>query len=205
MTLKNPQTPGTGGGEATPQATVTPTTKMVPEGDLLALKGSKEGLEKKLGEATAALEAAQADTAKQVEVVRQQLLASEAKVEQLEEQVKQSAGSSVELAEAKKNLEEATKRSEELVVRALDYRRQMVATTYGIPVDTLKEKTLEQLDLYEEALKAVTTAKGIGNYAVGGGGGAGSTAETPMERAKRILDAADAKMGRKLESENLVP
>lgn len=202
MTTENPLTPGT------PDATIqtpTPTTKMVPEADLLALKGSKEGLEKKLGEATATIEATILDTAKQVEVVRQQLLASEAKAEQLEEQIKQSAGSSVELAEAKKQLEEATKNSEGLIAKALDYRRQMVATAYGIPVDTLKEKTLEQLDLYEEALKAVSTAKGIGNYAVGGGGGAGSAAETPMDRAKRILAAADAKMGRKTESENLAP
>ena len=53
----------------------------------------------------------------------------------------------------------------------------------------MKDKTLEQLDLYEEALKAVIATKSVGNYAIGGGQG-GPAPENPLDRAKATIAAA---------------
>lgn len=166
------------------------------ETDLLAVKGSSEAAK---GAAETAAKAAsesqvthkaEIETANtNLETTRQQLLQAEAKATTLEEQVKAGTGTTEELKKAKDELETAKKSGEELTTKALEYRRQIIVATFGIPADTVKEKTMEQLDNYEEALKAVIATKGIGNYAIGGGGG-GPAPTDPLERAKATLAAA---------------
>lgn len=161
------------------------------ESDLLAVKGSTEAAEKRLKDVQDTAQQAQ-DTNKveigtanaNLETTRQQVIQAEAKIEELEGKVKEGAGSAEELAKVKQDLETAQTSGEELKTKALEYRRTIIVATYGIPADTVKEKTMEQLDNYEEALKSVLATKGIGNYAIGGGVGGGSLAgKSPMELA----------------------
>lgn len=164
---------------------------MVPEKDLLAVKASKEKVEKQAIEAQTS-HAAEIEASKvSKEEVRQQLLQTEASVSSLEEAAQKSAGSTEELAAVKQKLEAAEASSAELSGKVLEYRRSTIVAAYNVPADTIADKTIEQLDNYEEALKAVMTTKGLGNYAVGGGGGGAPTPERPIERAKKILQEAE--------------
>ena len=148
------------------------------ESDLLAVKGSSQ-VAKDAAEAAAKAASesqvshkAEIETANtSLETTRQGLLVAEAKATKLEEQVKAGTGTVEELAKAKLELETAKTSGVELTTKALEYRRQIIVATFGIPADTVKDKTMEQLDNYEEALKAVIATKGIGNYAAGGGAG----------------------------------
>lgn len=176
------------------------------ETDLLAVKGSTEVAEKRAKELSQAAEDSQkthtaeiATANTNLETTRQQVLQAEAKVSSLEEKVKEGTGSIEELVKVKQELEAAKKGGEELSNKALEYRRQVIISTYGIPADTIKEKTMEQLDYYEEALKAVIATKGIGNYAIGGGGGGGPAPSDPLERAKQTIAQAMDKRGYKIQ------
>ena len=156
------------------------------ESDLLAVKGSAEAAERRAREAegTKTTEVATANSAS--ETARQQVLQAEAKVSSLEEKVKEAAGSTEELAKVKLELETAKAEKSSSETKALESRRALMVLTYSIPADSVKEKTIEQLDYYEEALKAVIATKGIGNYAIGGGGGGQDlSGMTPMELARR--------------------
>lgn len=166
------------------------------ESDLLAVKGSAEDIKTKAAEVTKSAEEAQKANKAEIETAnaslgtsRQDLLKAEVKITTLEEQVKEGAGSTEELAKAKAELETAKTSGAELTAKTLEYRRQIIVSTYGIPADTVKEKSMEELDHYEEALKAVIATKGIGNFATGGGTG-GSTPIAPLDRAKATLEAA---------------
>lgn len=172
-------------------AATQPTEKMIPERDLIAVK---EGAKKELKDLKTAHKAELDSANTGLSEIQQKLLQAEASVEKLGEAATQSSGSAEELEKVKTELVTAQKRSEELGNKALEYRRSIVVATYGIPADTIKDKTTEELDQFESALKAVSAAKGVGNYAVGGGGGA-SAPESPQERAKRILAEADARRG----------
>ena len=147
------------------------------ESDLLAVKGSAEAADKK---ARGEIAAAQSN----FEQTRTQLLQAEVKVTKLEEDLAKGTGSAAELAEAKRKLEVAEKAVTNLGTRALEYRRTLMVATYKIPVDAIRSKTMEELDLYEDALKAILGSK-VGNFAIGGGGGGATLAgKTPMELAR---------------------
>ena len=164
------------------------------ETDLLAVKGSTEVAEKRAKELSQAAEDSQkthtaeiATANTNLETTRQQVLQAEAKVSSLEEKVKEGTGSIEELVKVKQELEAAKKGGEELSNKALEYRRQVIISTYGIPADTIKEKTMEQLDYYEEALKAVIATKGIGNYAIGEEAVAGLRPLTHWREQSKLL------------------
>ena len=175
------------------------------ESDLLAVKGSKEAAETRAtdlskqaeeSQKTHTAEIATANTA--LETTRQQVLQAEAKVTTLEEKVTAGVGSAEELARVKEELVTAKASGEGLTTKALEYRRQIIVATFGIAADTVKDKTMEQLDNYEEALKAVIATKGVGNYALGGGSG-GAAPTDPLERAKANIAAAMERRGFKSE------
>lgn len=160
--------------------------KMVPESDLLAVKRS---LSKDLKDAQKAFEEEKNNLISQLTETQQNLLKAEAKVESLEEKQSQSVDSN-ELTEAKSQLEAAQQSSKELAQQVLEYRRKLLSQSYGVAEDALAEKNLDQLGALEEALELTKTISN-GNYATGTGGGGSDGPETPMERAKRILDEAD--------------
>ena len=131
------------------------------ESDLLAIKGGAEAI--KTAAETAAKSAEEAQKVNKVEIEsantnldtsRQDLLKAEAKISGLEDQIKEGAGSSEELVKAKDELKTAKESGEGLITKTLEYRRQIIVAAYGISADTVKEKSMSELDNYEEARKA---------------------------------------------------
>ena len=175
------------------------------EKDVMALKGKLEKAEERLEAANEAakgkVDKAELETVRsESEQVRQQLLQAEAKVTGLEERLQSADAVSTELAGVKPKLETAETAVKDLTTKVLDYRRAVIVATYNIPADSIKDKTVEQLDSYEEALKAVAAAKTAGNFAVGGGGG-GPTPESPVERAKRSIAEAEERRRKGMSSD----
>jgi len=160
------------------------------ESDLLAVKGSAEALERQAAESQKAHQAEITTATTDLATARQEVLQAEAKVTGLEEKVAVHTGTAEELAQVKQDLEAAKKSGVELTDEALEYRRTLIVATYGIPADTVKEKTMEQLDHYEEAIKAVLATRGAGNYAIGGGGGGAEALKgiSPMSLARMAYE-----------------
>ena len=163
--------------------------KYVKESDLIA---AKESLQGRLEEAQTAhntavdglrLEVSQAQT----EVAKANAALEEAKAAQV-----QGGISEEEVSRIKQESVDAKTKLSETEVKTLDYRRKYIMTAYNIPegsdtAQRLVEKDMSQLDSFEEALKALSTGRGgPGNYAIGGGG-AGATPQTPMDRAKELI------------------
>ena len=71
-----------------------------------------------------------------------------------------------------------------------EYRKKLIMTTYNqVTAEQLENKTPEQLDAFEEALKALTISRGgPGPYAIPGSGG-GAAPLLPIDRAKALLEA----------------
>lgn len=160
--------------------------KVVLESDLIAAKHS---LEKQLADAQTVHDAA-IDTAKmEVSTAQQEIAALNAKLKENEQARKSGAVSETEAATTKAELEATKKLVESSTTQVLELRRANIILQSGgrITAEQLKDKSLQQLDAFEEAFKTLNTTRGgPGNYAVGGGtGGAGT--ETPMERASRVL------------------
>lgn len=161
--------------------------KFVAESDLIAAKKSLEG---KLEQAQTAHETA-INTAKlEASNAQQEVATLNAKIKENEEARKSGAVSDEDAARVKQELETAKGSVETLqkeADKALEYRRAMLVMQYGVDANTIAEKDMTSLDSFEEALKAVSTAKGgVGNYAVGGGTGEAAP-ESNMDRAAKIL------------------
>lgn len=189
MAEKDPQTPAE---PKEPTEPTTPSPPQITEKDLMALKSKVEKAEEKLTVANASHKTELEAAGTKFNETNQTLLQAEAKVTSLEEQITQSGNSYEELKDVKQKLEDAEKSVEDLTTKVLDSRKQTIVATYNIPAESIAEKTIEQLDNYEEALKSVIATKGIGNYAAGGGGGGAATPEAPLDRAHRILQEAKA-------------
>lgn len=157
--------------------------RYVKESDLLTIKGSREALqrqvdaalEEKLGiDKEAQTRVAEANTAK---------LKAEADVERLTEQIAKSTGTAEELARAKAELVTAQEAGKSTSTALLELRRSFITTTYKVNPETVKSKSLEELSVFESALKEVI-GSGAGNYAAGGGGGGGAVPSgSPLELA----------------------
>lgn len=158
--------------------------KVVFESDLIAAKRS---LEQQAEQAQTvhnqAIDKAKIDLSDS----QQQVATANAKVQQLEQASKSGAVSDEDAARSKQEIDAAKGSAEQATAKALEYRRALMAKEYSIPVGQLQEKDMSQLDSFEEALKAVSQSRGVGNYATGGTGG-GAAPETPMDRATRILE-----------------
>lgn len=189
MSDKDTQTSGNDQGDkGTPTPTTTP--KMVPESDLIAVK---KGLEKELTEARAEGEKSTTELNTQLADVRQQLLQEQAAKEQLDTQLKSSI-SKDDMGKVVAAKEAAEKRSEELETKLLDLRKQSLVATYKVPMETLKDKTNEQLDFMEIALKAAGGGSAAKSFDLGGGAG-GVVPTTPLDRAKATIAEAMEKRG----------
>jgi hypothetical protein len=164
--------------------------KYVPESDLLAVKKASEGLQLKYTESETSYR-------KQLDELQSKHSVAEAKAKGLEDRLAKAVGAE-EHEKIKLQLDATQKKVDESAAKTLQYRKQIVAATYGISPDTVKDKTIEQLDALEEALKVVGASKGAGNFAIGGNAGGGAKPETPHERALRIIQEAEEKRGYKM-------
>lgn len=162
--------------------------KMVAESDLIA---AKRGLE-------TAAEKAQAAHNEAVDTVRVELSAaqtaladSNAKLKEAQDAPGQGADSAEEIAKIKQEREDALAKVESLSTdagKALELKRALLVLQYNVPVDSLADKTMTQLDSFEEAAKALGASRGggPGNYAIGAGSG-GAAPKTNLERAAEVL------------------
>ena len=154
--------------------------------DLIAAKKSLEGQlaqqQTVHGEAMDKAKLDLSDAQKQIAQLNARLTESE--------QARQSgAAAAEEAARVKQELEAAKSGQEQAVSRVLELRRaNIVLASRGVVTEAqLKDRTLSQLDAFEEALKALASARSSpGSYATGSGLGSAAT-ETPMERAARVL------------------
>jgi len=164
--------------------------KMVAESDLIAAKGS---LETKLTQQQTVHDTA-IDAAKLEASAALQTIASlNAKIKETEDARATGAVTDEEAASVKLELETAKSSIVLLTAeaaKALELKRANLVLQYGVAADTIKDKDLKALDSFEEALKAVSTARGggVGNYAVGGGTG-DAAPQTDIERAAKILES----------------
>ena len=179
----NSDAEGTTNPPATTPATATPAVgaKMVPEADLLAMKGS---LERRITDADDRATRAEATA----EESRQKVLALEAAKEQSDISASKAAQLELDLATARAETKSSVTNLESAQADTLSIRKQLIVATYNIPESQLEGKSLEQLGHFEEALKTVAAIKGVGNYAVGGGEGAAPTPTTPIEAARQTMD-----------------
>ena len=158
--------------------------RYVKESDLVAVKESRKSKEDVAKEVELATATAIAEANAKLDTEKTRALQAEAKVSSLEEEIAKGGVDSAELAKAKAELEAAKKSSETLGNKHLELRRSVIIATYGVPKETVASKDLAALDLYEEALKAVIGDKKLGNFAIGGGGGASTLqGKSPMELA----------------------
>lgn len=174
-------------------------TRYVKEADLLAVKGSRVTKEEATAQAEAAKALALTEAAKdsntKLEAEHQKSLQAEARVTSLEGQIRSGGGTAAELAAAKAELATAKSSSEVLGNKYLELKRDTVMKTYSVPKATVEKKNLQDLELFEEALKAVVGNKSVGNYAAGGGGGGSSPlpSKSPMELAVDAYSSSNKK------------
>ena len=160
--------------------------KFVPESQLIA---AKESLEKKMVVQQTAHETA-VDAAKLATSEGQRQIATlNAKIKENEEARATGAVTDEEAAKTKQELETAKSSIETLTNSSLETRRALLVLQYGVTADSIKDKSLPELASFEEAIKAVSTARGggVGPYATGGGTGEAAP-QTPIERAAKILE-----------------
>ncbi|KKM26630.1 hypothetical protein LCGC14_1582800 [marine sediment metagenome] len=163
--------------------------KVVSESDLIA---AKKSLESAAEQAQTVHNDAIDKSKLELSESLQQVASLNAKLQEAEKARDAGATPNTDVAGIKEKLESAESRIEALTTEAgesLEMRRAFLALKYTIPVDSLSEKNKEQLDSFEEALKAVATSRGgsPGPYAIGGTG-ADTKPPTDMERARSILD-----------------
>ena len=160
--------------------------KFVPESDLLAAKNSLEG---RLATQQTAHETAIDAARLEVSEGQKQIAQLNAKITENEQARQAGAVTDEDAAKVKQELETAKSSIETLSSGALELKRANMVLQYGVAPDTIKDKNMAQLDSFEEAIKAVSTARGggIGPYAIGGGTGEAAP-QTNMERAAKIIE-----------------
>lgn len=192
---------------ATPQPEPTPAVEpkgdTVPTRDLMALKKSLEG------QLETAKQQAEVDATAlkgQIDTLTNQLSQAQAKASATEESTRQGAIADEAVAEAKRLLEAANGRSEELATKLLEARKLNIISGFSVPESKLEGKTLEELGHLEEALKIVasTSSGSVGNYAAGGGG-TGAAPQTERERALAIVARAEERGGTVKASSSGIP
>ncbi|KKN72619.1 hypothetical protein LCGC14_0408610 [marine sediment metagenome] len=167
--------------------------KVVLESDLIAAKNSLEG---QLKTAQTTHETA-IDTAKlENSESQKQIAILNAKIQENEQARESGAVPDEEAARIKTELETAKSSIVSLTAdagRALELRRANMLLQYGVALDTIVEKDMKALDSFEEAIKALATAKGgVGNYATGGGTGEAAP-QTAIERATAVIAATSVR------------
>ena len=159
--------------------------KYVKESSLLEITQSRDDLQKQVNSADTnksdAVKAAETKTGE----ANTATLQAEASGERLTEEITKHTGTADELTKLKTNLETATRAGVEQGEKLLGMRREFVIATYKVPKETVESKDLVQLEVFEEALKAVM-GSGAGNYAFGGAGGGANPLDgkSPMELAQ---------------------
>ncbi|MDD4985597.1 MAG: hypothetical protein PHQ43_07395 [Dehalococcoidales bacterium] len=161
--------------------------KVVYEHELIA---AKESLQKRLEEAQGVHSQA-ADTLKlEISNAQTELAKANARIQELSKAGSSGAASAEEVAKLKKEADDARAAAKSASESLLEIRRQAIiqASRGTITAEQLKGKSDADLAAFEAVLKALGNSRGgLGPYAVPGGGA--TTDMTPMDRAKKLLEA----------------
>lgn len=165
--------------------------RYVKESDLLAVKGSRVSKEDVAKEVDKAKQETLAESTAKLETEHQRAIQAEAQTQSLQEQIRKGGVTGEELVKLKSDLETAKKSGEILGSKYLELKREVVIKTFNIPKATVEKKSLNELEVFEEALKAVVGTAGTGNYAFGSSPGAPTDTLTPYERAQRAYSSSN--------------
>lgn len=168
------------------------TTRYVKEADLLALKSSRVSKEDVAKEVEKTKQETLAESNTKLDAALQRALEAEARVSSLQDNIKKGGATGEELVKLKNDLETAKKSGEILGSKYLELKRNNVLATYKVPKATVEKKSLEELEVFEEALKAVVGSN-TGNYAAGGGGGGSGLQGSPYELAIQAYASSNKK------------
>jgi chromosome segregation ATPase len=153
---------------------------MVPERDLLAVKAGAD-------KAKAEYETSVSDYKQKLNDAQQELLKHKATTETLEATVKQLQESAIpkeKLDALTKERDDARSSVETFKNKTLELRRHNIVLKHKIPLDKVATKSLEELDMFEEALGAVS---GNGGNYVGSTTTGGVVPSTKLEEAANEL------------------
>ena len=172
----------------TSATTPAPSSKMVPEKDLLAVKAGMEKAVTERDSIQIELNKFKTDSG----TYYSRAIAAEARITSLEEQITGFNNTTVERDKFKQDLDATIVAKDKAEASALEFKKTAILASYSIPITSIENKSLQELILFEDALKAVGAVKGGGNYAVASGGGR-TTPETALERASRAIKEAKEK------------
>jgi len=169
--------------------------KVVPEADLMAVK---TGAEREAGEVKSQLQIAK----EQLDAVTRHrdethgnLLQAQAAKEQLEEQIREGVATKAQMEELQTKLSVNEQVVGSLNSKLLDLKRVNVSIAYGVDASTLQEKTMEQLESLEEALKLVGRPARPATVDVAGGGGGTAVPVGALEQCKQEIATKRSKGG----------
>ena len=166
-------------------------TRFVKESDLLAVKGAKEKSEHEWAGKETNYQTQLAEANRIREETHQQLLQAQAAKDQLAEQYKDYDTYKNRVGELETELGSSKERLTSYE-KELAERMHQALVGAGATEESLKDKTLDQLRNLEEAAKVFgrEVKARPANYD-GGKVGGGTTPETPIERARRILEESE--------------
>jgi len=171
--------------------------KMVPESDLLAVK---RGLEKAVTDAKASSAAEVAQLTARVDTEHQSVLERQADIERLEKQLTESSANATKAEGLEASLKVATVERDKANDALLDVTKAKLAAQFNVPVDSLKEKTQEQLNTLEDALKLVgAKGKVQSGYDAGPSGVTGGGVATAHELCLEEMAEAKTHAGKSSE------
>ena len=168
--------------------------KYVKETDLLTAKESLAGVQTKLDAADKTQSTAVTEAETKAETARQATIRVEADVERLTDEIKGAGDNKEKVTSLTTERDTAIEAGKTTATALLELRREVIVTSYGVPKETVAEKTLDELKTFEEALKSVGALKSAGNLAIGGDSGNGASAlegVPPMELARRGYESSN--------------
>jgi chromosome segregation ATPase len=175
--------------------------RFVKEADLLAVKGGVTSKETAWETEKAQFNTQLAEANRLREETHQTLLQTQAERDNLKEQYKDHDTYKTRVGELETELGSHKERLTSYEGMLVERMRQALVGA-GASEESLKDKTLDQLRSLEEAAKVFgrEVKPQPANYD-GGKQGGGSAPETPLDRAKRILEEHEA-AGRRIGSRN---
>jgi len=176
--------------------------RFVKETDLLAVKGGVQSREKEWNDKEAWFNTQLAETNRLREETHQTLLQTQAERDNLKERYKDYDTDKKRVGELETELGSYKERLTKAETVLAERMRQALVGA-GATEEQLKDKTLDQLRSLEDAAKIFgrEVKSQPANYD-GGKAGGGSAPETPLDRAKRVLEEHEA-AGRRMRSRNV--
>jgi len=166
------------------------TIKVVPESDLMAVKSGAEKYAGEHKEQLAGLQTQVTELTTAKDEAHTALVEAQAAKTQLEEQLKEGTVTKTQVDELQTKLTTAEGSVSTLKTAVLDLKKANIVAVHGVSLETLQDKTKEQLESLEEALKIVgSKATKPATVDVAGGGTGTPEPKTAVEKAAAQLAA----------------